>query len=69
MYREEYVPDNYDQYKRHEAEQCREEERLPRCSMCGHKIYEDKCWRFSDEVICDSCAEEHFRIDTEDLIE
>lgn len=63
------VPDNLDMLRKYEAEQAKEEERLPRCSMCDEPIYEEQCWRFGDEIICDECAWWNFRVNTADLIE
>lgn len=63
-----YVPDNYDQYRRHEAEQESALDLLPACCDCGEKITGDRCWMFGDEPICDRCAEQNYRKYTTDLM-
>lgn len=69
MYGREYVPDNYDQYRKHEAELENAKERLPICCMCNREIEDYECWQFGDEPICDECAEKNFRVKTADLME
>ena len=36
-----YVPDNYDQYRQHEAEQEAELSKFPVCYECGEHILDD----------------------------
>ena len=64
----EYVPDNYDQWKTHDAEQERKLEQLPRCSECGKPIQSEYCFEVNDEYICEHCMEENHRKRTEDVM-
>ena len=52
---------NYELFKRHQAEQDRAEANLPTCSECGHTIYEEFCYEFEGEPICDSCMFDNHR--------
>ena len=36
------IPDNYDRWEQHQAEQDIAEENLPECSECGEKIRDDR---------------------------
>ena len=49
------IPDNYDRWEQHQAEQDRAEENLPECSECGNPIQDDFCFEYNDEPICDDC--------------
>ena len=59
------ISDNYDRWEQHQAEQDRAEEKLPECSECGKKIYDDFCYEFEGEPICDECMYEHHRKNVE----
>ena len=65
MYRTDDPAADYDRYC---AEQEKEMALLPECSECGEKIMDDRCWVFSDEPICDECAEKNYRRYTTDLM-
>ena len=62
------IPDNYDLWASHDAEQQAQLERLPKCSCCEEHIQEEYCYQINDEIICEHCMVEYFRKDTEDLI-
>ena len=64
----EYVPDNYDQWKTHDAEQEIKLEQLPRCSECGKPIQDDFCYEINDEYICEKCLTDNHRKLTEDVM-
>ena len=49
------IPDNYDLWEQHQAEQDKAEENLPECSECGNKICDDFCYEIEGEPICDEC--------------
>ena len=59
------IPDNYDRWEQHQAEQDRAEERLPECCECGNPIQDDFCYEYNDEPICDECMYEHHRKNVE----
>ena len=60
----EYVPDMYDAFCWHEAEQERQTAKLPLCSECGEPITEDYCFYINDEYICEDCMECYYRVPT-----
>lgn len=53
----EYVPDNYDRFKKHDAELERRLQELPVCDCCGEHIQEESFHRIFGEVICDRCLD------------
>ena len=55
------MTDNYDRWEQRQAEQDRAEEKLPKCSECGHTIYEEFCYEYNDEPICDDCMFDNHR--------
>ena len=62
------LPDNYDLWARHDAEQEAALELLPICDICEEHIQEEHCYQINDEIICEHCMVEYFRKDTVDLI-
>lgn len=63
-----YVPDNYDLWEKHDAEQQRELEKLPVCDECDEPIQDDHFYEVNDVKICVRCMNEYFRKDTEDYV-
>lgn len=63
-----YIPDNYDRFEMHMAEQERELDKLPECSECGEKIQSEECYEFNDELICPDCLKNYHRKYTEDFM-
>ena len=62
------IPDNYDRWEQHQAEQDRTEENLPECSECGNPIQDDFCFEYNDEPICDECMLSNHRKSIEHLM-
>ena len=62
-----YIPDNYDLFARHDAEQEAKLQTLPECSECGEKIQDEHCFEINGEYICKRCMEGHKK-HIEDLI-
>ena len=60
--------DNYSQWEEREADQERRIAKLPICVHCEQPIQDDRAWRVNDELYCESCAEEEFKVWTEDYI-
>ncbi len=57
----EYVPDNYDQFLRREAELDRLRAELPKCDYCGDELAEDeKYYEINGDVICAACLKNYF---------
>lgn len=63
------MPDNNSQWEAHERERERRLARQPRCCRCRQHIQDDRAWKISGELWCESCAEEEFKVWTEDYIE
>ena len=53
-----YIPDNYDRWKRHDAEQEAALQELPVCCQCGEHIQQEDAVCINDEYICDSCLDD-----------
>lgn len=61
-----YVPDNYDLFMQHEAEQDKQLEKLPTCSCCGEPIQDEYYYEINDELYCEECMKNEYRKSTED---
>lgn len=62
------IPDNYDKWVEHDAEQQRRLEMLPQCECCGEYIQDDFYFDINDEIICWECLKANHRKRTEDFI-
>lgn len=60
------VPDNYDRWKQHDAEQEAQLDKFPKCSICDEPIQDDYYYEINDECICEECLNDNFRKDIED---
>ena len=60
------VPDNYDRWEQHDAEQQAELDKLPECCYCEEPIQQEFAIYINDEWYCDNCLETHFRKEVED---
>ena len=56
-------------FDRWEAEQRREEERLPKCDFCGEPINNDFLYDLDGSLACEECLVQNFRKRTEDYME
>ena len=63
-----YIPDNYDLWARHDAEQEAQLERLPECSECGHKIQDEYAYCINGEWIHEKCMKENYRKEVSDYV-
>ena len=63
-----YVPDYLDHWAEHNRQQEAELNRLPKCCECCEPIQDDYCFQINDEIICEQCLVENYRISTEDLV-
>lgn len=54
-----YIPDAYEQWERHDAEQERELQKLPRCSECDEPIQNEHCYEINGELICPDCMNDN----------
>lgn len=55
-------------FDRYDAEQQKELEKCPKCSMCDEYIQSDYFYEINDEVICEECINDNFRKNTEDFM-
>lgn len=46
-------------FERHDREQTRQLNRLPRCSECDHPIQDEFAYYINDEWICDDCMKQY----------
>jgi formylmethanofuran dehydrogenase subunit E len=60
------VPDNYDLWKQHDAEQQLKLDKLPLCSICEERIQDDYYYEINDECICECCLAEYYRKDIDE---
>ena len=63
------IPDNYDMWAAHDAEQERELAKLPVCYECGEPIQTEECYEINDELICPQCMEDNHKKWTENYCE
>lgn len=56
-------------FDRYDAEQQKQLEKCPKCSMCDEYIQSDHFYEINDEVICEECINDNFRKNTEDFME
>ena len=56
-----YIPDNYDLFARHDAEQETQLEKLPECSECGEHIQDEEAYYINGEWICERCMDSYKR--------
>lgn len=54
--------DNYDRFVEFDAEMERRLEQLPVCDCCGEPIQDEYRWEIGNEVYCERCANDLFRV-------
>lgn len=52
------IPDNYDFFEMHEAENDRWLRKRPVCAECGEHIQDDHAYRMDQGLLCPQCFEE-----------
>lgn len=62
------MPDNYSLWQAHDRAQEQARARLPVCRNCGEPIQDERAWRFNGHLWCEECAEDEFRVWTEDYM-
>lgn len=55
-------------FDRYDAEQQKQLEKCPKCSMCCEYIQDEHFYEINDEVICEECIKDNFRKNVEDYI-
>lgn len=63
------IPDNYEIWCKHQDEQERAEEALPKCCKCKRYIDDDFLYEIDGELYCEKCMKKEFRRYTDDFIE
>ena len=63
-----YTPDNYDLFKKHDADQQNQLYKLPRCGECDEPIQSETCYEINGELICEECLENNHKKWVEDFI-
>jgi formylmethanofuran dehydrogenase subunit E len=53
------IPDNYDRWKQHDAEQQAKLDKLPKCFECGEPIQDEYGYEFDKGFMCADCCETH----------
>ena len=65
-----YVPDNYDMFRQHEAEEARSLARCPTCDRCGEKITDEYGYEIEPgELWCRDCVDEWLKDQRKDIDE
>lgn len=60
--------DNYDLWKRHEAEKQAQLDKLPVCCECDEPIQADHCYEINGEYLCPVCLVDNHRKAVEDCL-
>ena len=55
-------------FDRYDAEQQKQLEKCPKCSMCDEHIQDEHYYEINDEVICEECLNDNFRKSVEDYV-
>ena len=64
-----YTDDPVADFRRHDAKQQAELDRLPLCSECDNPIQIETCYEINGELICEECLENNHKKWVEDFIE
>ena len=62
-----YIPDAYDQWKAHEAEQQAQLDKLPKCCECREPIQDEYAYYIYGEWVCEECMKENYRMKVQEL--
>ena len=63
------IPDNYDLFLKHQADQDSKLEKMPVCSICEEHIQEDRVYVINGDIVCPYCLEDEYGHNVEDLME
>lgn len=63
------IPDNYDRWASHDAEQERQLQKLPICDKCKNPIQQEKAVYYNDQWICEECESDFWNDIREDFLE
>ncbi len=60
-----FVPDNYDAFRYHEAEQETWLHKRPKCKICKEHIQDDYLFDVDGVIYCEECMKDLYRKDAE----
>ena len=60
-----YTNDPLNDFRRHDAEQQNELDRLPKCDICDRPIQDDHYYQINGDNVCPECLDNHFRKDVD----
>ena len=63
------IPDNYDQFLKHDREEAKWLDSLPKCDYCGEPIQDDDLFDIDDVLYHMDCAKEEFMKPTENYVD
>lgn len=63
------IPDYTELHARHEAEQQRELDKLPKCDYCGETITDEYLYDLDGTLCCENCLNNNFRKPVDDYVE
>ena len=63
------MPDNYDLWEAHDAEQERRLAKLPVCDRCGEHIQQEKAIYYNDQWCCEECEWDFWKDIRSDFLE
>lgn len=63
-----YIPDAYDMWARHDAEQEVNLQTLPKCAECGEPIQTEYCYGNNGKYICEHCLKAYYRHSVEEIM-
>lgn len=61
-----FTDDPIADFERYDAEQQKQLDKLPKCSICDEPIQDDYYYEINAECICEDCLNDNFRKDIED---
>ena len=54
-----HIPDNYDAFCLHDAQQQAELDKLPKCCECGEPIQTEFFYEIDGDLYCPECMDDH----------
>lgn len=64
-----YSDDPLMDFARHDREQAKQLDSLPKCGICGESIQDECMYLINDEFVCQECLDRDFRKYVDDFCE
>ena len=64
-----FTDDPVADFERHDAEQQKQLDKLPTCSICGEHIQDYYSFEISNELLCEECMNDLYRVHTDEFID